>query len=252
MFIRYSMTECAEAAKAGDLQLLKQLREEGKEWNKGTTAYSAIHGHLDCLKYAIENGCDYERGFMCIYAAGNGHLDCLTYLYNHGGFEWNAETCRLASHHGHLECLKYMHENGCEWDIDTVNYAAQSGHTDCIQYAIQNGCEWNESSVHNSLYIGHINTFKYFYQEWSKTKPLQTFWRTRFKYNLSKITDKIDLDDTWWRYSLFDIDLSSQPDLQDMVIAKKKQIEIEKLSCMASLKNTLIHDIIRHCIYSYI
>ena len=49
--------------------------------------YAAKYGHLECLKYAHENGCP-----------------------------WDEVTCSEAAENGHLECLKYAHENGCPWD----------------------------------------------------------------------------------------------------------------------------------------
>ena len=50
---------------------------------------------LECLKYARENGCD-----------------------------WNEETCDDAALNGHLECLKYAREHGCPWNEETCTHAA--------------------------------------------------------------------------------------------------------------------------------
>jgi len=55
--------------------------------------------HLECLKYAHENGC-----------------------------EWDAGVTLKASSNGHFECLKYAHENGCEWHDATCYSAAQKGY----------------------------------------------------------------------------------------------------------------------------
>ena len=55
----------------------------------------SIKWHLDCLKYAHENGCP-----------------------------WNENTCAKAATNGHLDCLKYAHENGCPWDRNTCYGAA--------------------------------------------------------------------------------------------------------------------------------
>ncbi len=38
------------------------------------------NGHLDCLRYAHENGCRWITT-TCIFAALNGHLDCLRYAH---------------------------------------------------------------------------------------------------------------------------------------------------------------------------
>ena len=39
--------------------------------------YAAQNGHLECLKYAHENGCPWDEEETCRYAAFNGHLECL-------------------------------------------------------------------------------------------------------------------------------------------------------------------------------
>jgi len=42
-----------------------------------------------------------------------GHLDCLKYAHENGLLHWNADTCLNAAFNGHLDCLKYAVENGC-------------------------------------------------------------------------------------------------------------------------------------------
>ena len=46
----------------------------------------------------------------CSNAAKNGHLECLKYAHENG-CPWDGETCSNAAKNGHLECLKYAHEN---------------------------------------------------------------------------------------------------------------------------------------------
>ena len=47
-----------------------------------------------------------------VRAAKNGHLECLKYAHENG-CPWDGETCSEAAENGHLECLKYARENGC-------------------------------------------------------------------------------------------------------------------------------------------
>ena len=49
-----------------------------------------------------------------------GHLECLKYAHEQG-CELDADTCKAAARRGHLDCLKYAHEQGCEWDADTCS-----------------------------------------------------------------------------------------------------------------------------------
>ena len=66
---------------------------------------------MECLKYAHEQGCD-----------------------------WDERTCEEAAWEGHLDCLKYAHENGCDWNEETCDNAAWKGHLDCLKYACAREC----------------------------------------------------------------------------------------------------------------
>jgi hypothetical protein len=45
--------------------------------------YAAQNGYEDCLKYALENGCPWDK-YTCIYAEENGNIDCLEYALANG------------------------------------------------------------------------------------------------------------------------------------------------------------------------
>jgi hypothetical protein len=63
-------------------------------------------GHLECLKYAHENGCEWDR-YTCSNAAFNGHLECLKYAHtdvhgivntcSHGSTEWTLRMSKICS-----------------------------------------------------------------------------------------------------------------------------------------------------------
>ena len=48
---------CAHAAKSGHLDILKYLHENGAPWNSWTFYYASENNHLECLLYALDNGC---------------------------------------------------------------------------------------------------------------------------------------------------------------------------------------------------
>jgi len=103
-----------------------------------TYELAAKNNHLNCLKYAHENGCPWDEN-TCKVAAKYGHLDCLKYLHENG-CPWNKYACASAAEDGHLDCLKYLHENDCPWDKMTCQLAAKNDHLDCLRYAQENGC----------------------------------------------------------------------------------------------------------------
>jgi len=97
---------------------------------------------------------------LCAEAVMNGHLECLKYAHEHG-CEWDSETCSIAAWKGHVDCLKYAREHGCEWDKYTTLNAARKGHLDCLKYAYENGCDRNPNICSIAADAGHFSCMKY-------------------------------------------------------------------------------------------
>jgi hypothetical protein len=104
---------CYTAAEFGHLECLKYAHENGCGWY-GVCGRAATFGQLECLKYAHENGCELDD-MVTYFAASTGHLNCLKYAVEHG-CQLHVSTGVVAAKAGYLECLKYAHKNGCEWD----------------------------------------------------------------------------------------------------------------------------------------
>jgi hypothetical protein len=66
----------SEAAKNGQLDILKWLIQYDCEWDTQTCRCAAESGHTFCLQYAIENGCPCPDD-VCSIAARGGNLSCL-------------------------------------------------------------------------------------------------------------------------------------------------------------------------------
>jgi len=75
---------CSEAARMGNLALVRWLREVKKfDWNVWTINIAAENGHLHIVTYCMEQKCPRDK-FACAYAAQSGHLDILKYLHENG------------------------------------------------------------------------------------------------------------------------------------------------------------------------
>ena len=72
-------TGAGESIRAGHLEVLKYLHENGCPWGEYTCRSAAEGGHLEVLKYAHENGCPWDEG-TCMFA----HPRCRPYLIEHG------------------------------------------------------------------------------------------------------------------------------------------------------------------------
>ena len=106
---------CSEAARMGNLALVRWLREVKKfDWNQRTIGSAAHNGHLHIVKYCMEQKCPRSKN-ACACAAKSGHLDILKYLHENGA-PWNSWTCTFARKYNHPECLLYALDNGCRND----------------------------------------------------------------------------------------------------------------------------------------
>jgi hypothetical protein len=71
---------CALAAKAGDLQLLQDLRRRGHPWNTEVQQCGAWAGHLHVLRWARENGCPWCWEVCEVAARRGGHTEIVDWV----------------------------------------------------------------------------------------------------------------------------------------------------------------------------
>lgn len=118
-------------------------------------------GDASLLKYAHENGNEFELNITLVAAVG-GHLDCLKYVYENNMLIWHPKTTYIAAKHGHLSCLKYAYENGCPWDPMTVLGAMKNKHIDCVKYAHEVHLKMIEDTNSSTCELGGSSDI-YFY-----------------------------------------------------------------------------------------
>ena len=51
---------------------------------------------------------------VCEFAAQNGHIDCLKYAHQQGT-SLTSKVCEFAAQNGHIDCLQYAHANNCPY-----------------------------------------------------------------------------------------------------------------------------------------
>ena len=129
---------CVWAAKEGQLEILKWLRENDFPWDEKTCRLAAGGGHLEILRWAHSNGCPFDKKTRA-WAAREGHLEVLQWL-RANGCPWNEETCESAAEGGHLETLQWAHSNGCPWDRRTCSHATKRRQLKVWKWAKANGC----------------------------------------------------------------------------------------------------------------
>ena len=142
--------------------------QAGVPWDFWTCVAAAEGGHLSCLQYAHENGCDWNS-LVCEHAIDGppggtgGHMNCLTYAVSNG-CPIDALTCAAAAEGGHLECLRFLHENECPWDDRTTYAAVRHEHPECLKFAFENGCPLpaaEDERVQMELKPGIVSTIRF-------------------------------------------------------------------------------------------
>ena len=87
---------------------------------------AAEAGDLEILKWIRDNGYRFNRFFdrlVCRAAAKGGHLEIIMWLMEQGS-PWDRGVCDSAARGGHLEVLKWLHYHGCPWGTTTCAAAA--------------------------------------------------------------------------------------------------------------------------------
>jgi len=129
---------CSKAAKYGQIESLRFLREELNPpcpWNQLTPIVAAANGHLECLEYALSNGCFevFSKPFleeMFMAAAENGHVNCFDYLWEWAGFnvedDYSSSTENLKIYNDTLDTTFEM--------IHWIKAAATHGRKEILLY----------------------------------------------------------------------------------------------------------------------
>lgn len=159
-----------EAARWGNVDCLRCLREYGFAWSGSVCEAAARNGHLNCMRYAHENGCPWGKR-TCAVAAGSGRLECLQYAHENGCY-WDESTCRRAAAGGHMACLRYAHENGCAWTKKTCCAAASARSLVCLRYAHENGCPWGARTCTKAALSGSIDCLRYAHESGCEWEPI--------------------------------------------------------------------------------
>jgi hypothetical protein len=101
-----------------------------------------------------------NRKLICDEIARYGYLEVLKWA-RENGCEWDSYTCHNAAENGHLEVLKWARENGCVWNSITCDYAAKNGNLEILKWAIENGCRMGPDICGVAYSYGHFEVIKW-------------------------------------------------------------------------------------------
>ena len=137
-----------KAAKAGSLDLFKQIHELGSGVNV-TDCQVRVHGLELRLNVNI-----------CHILSYYGYLDCLQYAYEHGA-KMDIHSTRYAAMNGNVQCLQYLLDRGCPIDEDASRVAIKYGELECVQYLVECGHPVIKQACVVACEFGRLNILVY-------------------------------------------------------------------------------------------
>ena len=76
-------------------------------WRQPVVVRAVYLGNVDIVRHLHGRG-DLLKNICVEYAANGGHLECLKYVLNNG-FTATSEALHIAARQGHLSCVKHLH-----------------------------------------------------------------------------------------------------------------------------------------------
>ena len=138
-----------EAAKRGKFELLKFLRAEGAPIDKLCVRWAANSGHIEIVKWLLNDVKIQADPMMCARAAEGGELSCLKLLVD-GGVKMNKATVLYAGREK-VAKKKRKRETYSEWK--------NLGRIKCLQFALAYGAEGAEELLADAGISDHTRAY---------------------------------------------------------------------------------------------
>lgn len=146
-------SSCLNASKNGHLDCLKWLVENKFAYDLTKCLEDSFkNNHFECFKFLIYyNSTNKKEKLFTQYVLLANNIDCYKYMVKYG-YEIEKWDLAISLQHGYFEIFKYVHEqgidfdeNGAIWDGNTLAIASLYNNKNCFAYAIENNCP-NERS----------------------------------------------------------------------------------------------------------
>jgi len=133
------------------LQEFQRQVQEGKTITEVATSFCAYKGFLRCLQYLRSIRCPWEQDLTCYYAVLRNNIDCLKFALDNG-CPSNHLVSAYAAKSGQVDALQLCRDT---WDKQTTAAAALWGQFHCLQYAVQHHCPYEIDDILHQLDIQH-------------------------------------------------------------------------------------------------
>jgi len=205
------------AARSGDYTAVKALLStdsslinETDDWNQTPLSIAADKGHLEIVKYLVEQGAQLNQADRLDntplhIAAGKGHLEIVKYLVKKRANVdqingYGRTPLYAAAERGRFEIVKYLVEQGV--DVDRASHsketplhaAAEGGHLEIVKYLVEQGVDVDpashskETPLHAAAGIGHLGIVQYLVEQGANLNKVSGWRQTPLSLALDRFT----------------------------------------------------------------
>jgi hypothetical protein len=106
------------ADERGHTAMCEFLRAQRCPWGIWSAEIAAIGGHIDCLRWLLDNGCLWDACELCEWAIQGGRVDVLAYLQQRGILTSTAmltDMLHVAGRYNKLAAAQWLRGAGAEW-----------------------------------------------------------------------------------------------------------------------------------------
>lgn len=129
------------------LKMMKLLRKFSVPWHRDTCSDAVNTGNFEALKWAVSQGCPWERQTCANDAARHGNIEVLKWMRSQG-VVFADNICIYASEHGHLETIKWLRSMGCQLNKRTFVNADTSA---IFEYCIENDVPFHDRTYEHVI-----------------------------------------------------------------------------------------------------
>jgi hypothetical protein len=128
------------AAMRGHTAMCQFLHTQQCSWGISSTSAAAASGHVDPLRWLVNNGCPWDAHMLCMSAARSGSVEVLTYLQHQGlptSIALLTDMLDYAAYSIELAAAQWLREQGAEWPV-RFKYGPWRG--EVLAWARAEGC----------------------------------------------------------------------------------------------------------------
>jgi hypothetical protein len=160
------------AAECNQLSALQFLHVQRCRWHWSASTAAAKRGDLEMLRWIREHGCNWNEHSILSEAASSGDVELAAWVKQQPGVVCNESAMVAAAAKGHTAMCEYLHAEQCPWNESACEGAAASGYVDTLRWLHEHGCPWNRGRVCASAARGgSIGALEYMLQQQQQGIP---------------------------------------------------------------------------------